>query len=562
MRTRYPQSISLVLAASALAAPSLAQSALLREGDPDPGGAAGQIIDNIGAVSINQSGGFGVSYGTDGPFGSVSGFWGSFASGPGGVLREQSVVTPLEQTALDADFGMSLGSLAYIAQVTNLGGGSSMESVWLDGTALAIASDPIPASTFLWSFFTDAGVTESGTPYFVAGIDDAQGNTFGRGLFTGTTPAALYQTGDLIPNMPFPLSGSAVGFDFQFSPNGTHDMVEMDLDTTSAADRAIAIDGSGLLLGGSLVREDSPIPSSIGGFPGELWDNFDAYAIAESGDYMFTGDTAGDTTTDEFIVRNGLIWQREGDAVDGSILGSNIDGAALSENGSIAYIWDVVSGGSEIEALFHEATLLLQVGDSVDWDGDGTIDLNTSIEDFLAFGTSGIALSADNTIYFVAEVNVDGTPLVGYLQMQVSLEFTRYCSPGVPNTSGNPGTISALGSILAADNDLTLVASNLPEGQFAYFLASRTPGFVPTPSGSQGNLCVLGNIARFNAQVAQVTGGSVSTVIDLTDIPEPPTLSTSVMAGETWNFQCWHRDFISGQGPTSNFSDAITIIFE
>lgn len=563
MRTRSLQSISLVLTASVLAPPSLGQSALLREGDPDPSGVVGQTIENIGEVSINQSGGFGVSYQTEGTSGDVSGFWGSLTAGPGGVLREQSTAGTFDQTGLDESFGMSASGLAYVAQVVPLGGGSNEESIWLDGTVVSVASDPLPSSTLVWSFFTNAGVTEGGTPYFVAGLDDAQGGNAGRGLFTGTTPTAMFQTGDVVPGLPFPLSVSAVDFNFDFSANGTHVMSEVDMDSPSAAnDRALTIDGSGLFLGGSLVHEDSPVPASIGGLPGESWDNFDAYAITDAGDYMFTGDTNGNVNTDEFIARNGMIWRREGDVIDGEVVSGDIDGATLSEGGNIAYIWEIATGGTTAEALFYETSLLLQEGDPVDWDGDGVIDANTSIEDFIGLGSDGMALTNSGTLYFLAEVNVNGVLLVGYLEMQVALDVSRFCSPAVPNTTGVPGTINAVGSIVATDNDLILVASDLPNGEFAYFLASRFPGFIANPNGSQGNLCVIGNIARFNAQVGQVMGGSVSITVDLTDIPEPPTFSATAMAGETWNFQCWHRDFILGQGPTSNFTDAIAITFQ
>ncbi len=94
--------------------------------------------------------------------------------------------------------------------------------------------------------------------------------------------------------------------------------------------------------------------------------------------------------------------------------------------------------------------------------------------------------------------------------------------------------------------------------QFGYFLTSETQGFF-TPPGSMGNLCLGGTIARFNAQV-QNTGaaGSFMLSVDLTDIPLAPP--QSVMAGETWNFTAWFRDFVVQ--PTSNFTDGLSILFQ
>ena len=52
--------------------------------------------------------------------------------------------------------------------------------------------------------------------------------------------------------------------------------------------------------------------------------------------------------------------------------------------------------------------------------------------------------------------------------------------------------------------------------------------------------------------------GSVELTIDRTNTPTP-TGSVSVLAGETWNFQAWYRDL--HPGPTSNFTDALSVTF-
>ena len=135
---------------------------------------------------------------------------------------------------------------------------------------------------------------------------------------------------------------------------------------------------------------------------------------------------------------------------------------------------------------------------------------------------------------------------------------TTYCSPGVINSTGQPGVITATGDLTASSNDLALTASGLPDGQFAFFIGSQFQGFIPNPNNSQGNLCVVGTIARFVGQLGQVSGGVFFIDVDLTSIPVTP--SVAVMAGETWNFQCWHRDL--DPVPTSNFTDAVSITFQ
>ena len=67
----------------------------------------------------------------------------------------------------------------------------------------------------------------------------------------------------------------------------------------------------------------------------------------------------------------------------------------------------------------------------------------------------------------------------------------------VSGLAGSPGTLAASGSALVSQNDVTLVASALPQNSFGFFLASRTAGFVANPGGSQGNLCLGGSIGRY-----------------------------------------------------------------
>ena len=136
----------------------------------------------------------------------------------------------------------------------------------------------------------------------------------------------------------------------------------------------------------------------------------------------------------------------------------------------------------------------------------------------------------------------------------------NYCGPAVLNSGGTSGVISAAGSRVATDNDLQLTASLLPTNSAGFFIASRTQGFVQGPGGSQGNLCITANVARFSLQVqSSGASGSFSADINLTLIPTNPP--QPVLAGQSWNFQTWFRDSVAGQ-PTSNFTDGIQIDFQ
>ncbi len=141
-----------------------------------------------------------------------------------------------------------------------------------------------------------------------------------------------------------------------------------------------------------------------------------------------------------------------------------------------------------------------------------------------------------------------------------ALHKVHFCDSQVNSTGSEANMIFGGSSSVQAD-DLQLGADNLPPNQFGYFLVSWDPGIGIIPPGSQGNLCVGGNIGRHN-RAGEVlfsgTNGSVLMDVSLTDIPQP-TGPISIMPGEYWHWQYWYRD--TNPSNTSNFSDAYRIGF-
>ncbi|MCP3920932.1 MAG: hypothetical protein GY711_35840 [bacterium] len=134
---------------------------------------------------------------------------------------------------------------------------------------------------------------------------------------------------------------------------------------------------------------------------------------------------------------------------------------------------------------------------------------------------------------------------------------SSYCAASM-NSGGESARIEAFGCTdLTASGELTLSADRLPEGQFGYFLAGQTQG-VFQPPGSQGLLCISGNIGRFNLSGEIIQGSTGTLQVDLSTIPVNPP--TAVLPGDTWHFQCWFRD--NNPGPTSNFTDAVSVTFQ
>jgi hypothetical protein len=140
---------------------------------------------------------------------------------------------------------------------------------------------------------------------------------------------------------------------------------------------------------------------------------------------------------------------------------------------------------------------------------------------------------------------------------------TAYCGPAVANSTGAPGTTRGTGSSVVATNNLTLTADSLPNNAFGFFLTSMTQGNVPQPGGSLGVLCLGGSIGRYvgPGQIQNTGGtGAFSLLLDLTQTPTPTGL-VAVAAGETWNFQAWHRDSVGGAA-VSNFTDGLSVGFQ
>ncbi|MEM9380365.1 MAG: hypothetical protein AAGB93_10495 [Planctomycetota bacterium] len=554
---------ALRISLTALLAPAaLSQTALLREDDPAPAGSAGTTISFISNTAVNQSGGYAATIGTTDGSNTTSGVWGNLSGGPGALLREEATIGNLTQTSLESFFGIAAAEVCYSANSDRAGGSTSLDGVWLDDAVVAIEEDPVPnTANLFWTFGSRPGATQSGVPYFIGGRSDVQGgSTQTRAIFFGAVPAPVYESGVTYPNMPAPLSTQAVDFDFRFSANGTNNITPLDLDTTSTNDGVMASNGAGLVLGGTLVQEANAIPVSVGGI-GDAWDNFDFCGITEAGDYFFTGDTDGDTATDEFIVRNGVIVVREGDTVDGEVLSGSIEGAFVNESNQLVVIWDIVDpNGGTLEAMLLEDEVVLREGDAVDWDGDGVIDPGVTIDDFT--GISSVTLDRNGTIYFTADCDVNGVVLEGYFRLGEGSIGSSYCT-AAPNSTGTTSKIVAVGSSVAADNDVTLFAVDLPANATTYFLTSQTQDFVMNPAGSQGNLCLGGTLGRYvgSGQIQNSgAAGEASLVLDLTQTPTAVGF-VSIQAGETWNFQGWHRD-LAGGAPTSNLTDGVEILFQ
>ncbi len=126
-----------------------------------------------------------------------------------------------------------------------------------------------------------------------------------------------------------------------------------------------------------------------------------------------------------------------------------------------------------------------------------------------------------------------------------------------PNSTGQSAALTGLGDPAASENRLVLNVTQTPAGSLGFFLASETAGNQTLGGGSQGLLCLGGNVLRFSNTVLDDRGiGIVSFRPRLDSFPQ----GGAVLAGETWFFQYWFRD--ANPQVTSNTSSALAVTFQ
>jgi hypothetical protein len=137
--------------------------------------------------------------------------------------------------------------------------------------------------------------------------------------------------------------------------------------------------------------------------------------------------------------------------------------------------------------------------------------------------------------------------------------MARICE-GVPNSTGAPGRLDLSGTLALTGPPATLRATGLPVAATTFFLTARGFGAGAPVAGSAGLLCLTGPTGRFvgpgQIQTSD-SAGVAALAIHPTTLPTPTGIVAAV-AGETWTFQGWHRDF-GMAGATSNLTDGLLI---
>ena len=157
----------------------------------------------------------------------------------------------------------------------------------------------------------------------------------------------------------------------------------------------------------------------------------------------------------------------------------------------------------------------------------------------------------------------------GVLNITGTATGTNYCAQNA-NSTGDVATILALGSDLAADDDLSLFACGMPAGEIGFFVVSTSQGLVNLPmmGVSDGFLCLGSGKGRFNGMhgnpgailTSDAAGSFTLAAIDTTMMPSSSSVPYAVAAGTTSYFTAWFRDSAGTIG--NNFTDATQVMWQ
>lgn len=130
---------------------------------------------------------------------------------------------------------------------------------------------------------------------------------------------------------------------------------------------------------------------------------------------------------------------------------------------------------------------------------------------------------------------------------------TNYCVAS-PNSYGYGAMISSIGSVRVSVNDFALRVTDSVPNVPGLFFFGRVPQETPFYAGY---LCVSSPLVRLGPAMMSDGFGVAQRTLDFDVAP-----TDMIAAGSVWNFQYWYRDPSSAPNPTTNFSNALRVVFE
>lgn len=444
----------------------------------------------------------------------------------------------------------------------------SQGAVLVSGTLMSGFSNPVVAASLLLKFAAD------GTPIFRQVYEgafdgssthkvlvDAADHAYVVGL--GVGPAGLvtkvkkFSPAGVSLWSYFDAHGIGRPTNFKFAPNG--DLLIAARSQFGSLNGYARIDAQG-----SHVWSLAGIPSLTVG---------DAAADALGNTYLVHGETAagGGTVVKKLDSQGSLLWEQTYPSS-----GSRVE-VGLDDQAVVSGLPSVGTAGA---AFFKVDPAGALVWSNLDADGP----LGLLLHSQMLLDSSGNAYLAASTLFEMAvcKVRSDGSSawtatmtgagarsialgnltgslfVVGGATARLSEPTPGIGSPycfGAPNSTGQGASIVVHGSTTVSDNDVLLVASDLPPNQPGVFFFG--PSRTSIPFGA-GQLCVGGPISRVRPPLTSDGSGACQRVLDLTAL----VAAGSIVPGSEQHFQFWYRDPQGPGVPGFNLTNAQRVVFE
>ena len=351
---------------------------------------------------------------------------------------------------------------------------------------------------------------------------------------------------------------------FWAASDGRTWLVAGDLEGPSASDDVVLVDGSVAL------QEGAPVPGSgfvepiaLGGVHGVGMD--------AAGRWYARGSNSG--TGVDWVVVDGVVRAVTGAPIvpasterwDDSGFGDGFIGCAGNRMGDLAIIGvtDHPDPDRDVAVVLNGRHVVAREGDAVDLDGDGAADDGLFIE---AFGEEDLVLTDALDLLAIVTLRDAGGVRQGQALLRTTLDpglGVVTCS-GEPNSTGAAARLVAIGSTELGGAGLGLRATVLPPAAPIVFMVSRSPGLVPGPGGGLGQLCLGGAVGRFlgPGEFGPASSAGVAALdVDLGSLP-PGAGPGPSSPGDTLHFQAWYRDRGPGGAPTTNLTQALSLVLD
>lgn len=253
--------------------------------------------------------------------------------------------------------------------------------------------------------------------------------------------------------------------------------------------------------------------------------------------------SAGDVDADS--ISDVIVWVSTGFGQNAAEIRSGLDGEVVSSLHPPQHLQSALVPRPLYSGAMN--TRVMQPVGDLDWDGRSELLWGFS-EAFI-----GISSHPHHAKGFVALTR--GTSVLGG-------EIGLPTCTAAANSTGHYGTIRAFGEANISSTEFRLEATQIPSGVFGIFVAGAS--ILPDDITPHPGLCLTGDIGRLNAPsqiVLSDSAGLASLNVSVSAIPLSNSV-TSVMAGETWFFQLWHRESPGASNSSFGLTRALSIRFQ